>query len=245
MKTIGIAVLGASGRMGRAVVGQIAEHPGCRLVATVERSTRHEELREVDVLVDFSSAAGFDKALGLCVAQQICLVSGSTGLDAAQVAAARAAAQRIPVLLAANFSLAVALLRRLATTAAATLGPEFDIEIGEIHHRNKIDAPSGTALALGEAVAAARGRPLAEVARHARHGITGPRAPGEIGFSVSRAGDVVGEHTVMFAGPGERLELTHRANSREVFARGAVEAARWIAARGPGWYDIVDVLDPA
>jgi 4-hydroxy-tetrahydrodipicolinate reductase len=244
MQTIAIAVLGASGRMGEAVVRQIAAHDDCRLAATVDRSTDAAALSGIDVLVDFSGAVGFDHALALCEARRIALVSGSTGLGATQFAAARTAARRIPLLWSSNFSLAMALLRRLTATAAATLGTEYDVEIIETHHRDKIDAPSGTALALGEAVAQARGKPLGELACHQRHGITGPRQPGEIGFAVLRAGDIVGEHTVMFGGPGERLELTHRATSREVFARGAVQAARWIAGRAPGWFDIVDVLHP-
>lgn len=243
MTTIAIAVSGASGRMGQAVLRQIEMHDDCRLAATVDRSKDVQALSGVDVVIDFSGAGGFDRALALCAARQIALVSGSTGLGASQFAAAREAAQRIPLLWASNFSLAIALLRRLTATAAATLGAEYDVEISETHHRNKIDAPSGTALALGEAVADARGQPLAELACYQRQGIIGPRPPGEIGFSVVRAGDVVGEHTVMFAGPGERLELIHRATSREVFARGAVRSARWIAGRTPGWYDIVDVLE--
>ncbi len=231
--------------MGQAVVRQIQAHPRCKLALVVDRATRVGALTDIDVLIDFSGTAGFDHALALCAAQNIALVSGSTGLSAAQLSAARTAAQQLPLLWASNFSLAVAVLRRLTAAAAATLGAEYDVEIIETHHRHKLDAPSGTALTLGEAVADTRGRPLAELARYDRHGSTAPRVPGEIGFSVVRAADVVGEHTVMFATTGERLELTHRATSREVFARGAVQAACWIAGRVPGWYDITDVLDRA
>ncbi len=231
--------------MGQAVLRQIEAHPECRLALVVDRATRVGALTDIDVLIDFSGATGFDHALTLCAAQNIALVSGSTGLSAAQLTAARTAALQTPLLWASNFSLAIALLRRLTAAAAATLGAEYDVEIIETHHRHKVDAPSGTALTLGEAVAQTRGRPLAELARYTRHGISAARVAGEIGFSVVRAADVVGEHTVMFATAGERLELTHRASSREVFARGAVQAACWIAGRAPGWYDITDVLDRA
>jgi 4-hydroxy-tetrahydrodipicolinate reductase len=262
METTRIAVMGAAGRMGRATLAAIAARGDCALAAAVVRARREGEAAldaiagvfpapvaervdpavPVDVLVDFSGAPGFDRALTECLTRGIPLVSGSTGLDAAQQAAARAAAERIPVLLAANFSLGVALLRRLAAQAAASLGTGFEVEIVETHHRAKVDAPSGTALALGRAVAAARGQDFDAVARHARHGLTGPRAEGEIGFAVLRAGDVVGEHTVLLAADGERLELTHRATDRAIFARGAVAAACWIVGRPPGWYDIADVV---
>ncbi len=147
-----------------------------------------------------------------------------------------------PVLAEAVASLGVALLKRMAAAAAAQLGPEFDVEILEVHHRHKKDAPSGTALALGKAVAEARRHAFEDVARYTRQGLTEARAPHEIGFAVMRAADVVGEHTVMFASEGERLELTHRANSRSIFASGAVRSAVWLAGQGAGWYDIADVL---
>jgi 4-hydroxy-tetrahydrodipicolinate reductase len=264
MQTTRIAVMGAAGRMGRATLAAIAARGDCVLAAALVRARREgdgaldaiagvfpapapvaerlDPTLPVDELVDFSGAPGFDRALADCLARGIPLVSGSTGLDPAQQAAARAAAARIPVLLAANFSLGAALLRRLAAQAAASLGPGFDVEIVETHHRAKVDAPSGTALALGRAVAAARGQDFDAVARPARQGVTGPRGEGEIGFAALRAGDVVGEHTVLLATDGERLELTHRATDRAIFARGAVAAACWIVGRAPGWYDIADVL---
>lgn len=264
MERTRIAVRGAAGRMGQATLAAIAARDDCTLAAALVRARREGEgaldaiagvfapaapVSErlppgvaVDVLVDFSGAGGFDLALQDCLARGVPLVSGSTGLDEAQVGAARAAAQRIPVLLAANFSLGVALLRRLAATAAAALGPGFDVEILEAHHRAKVDAPSGTALALGRAVAAARGQSFEAVARYARQGMAGPRPAGEIGFAVLRGGDVVGEHTVLLAAEGERLELGHRVTDRAIFARGAVAAACWIVGRPPGWYDIADVL---
>jgi 4-hydroxy-tetrahydrodipicolinate reductase len=263
---IRIAVMGAAGRMGRATLAEIAARPDCQLVAALVRPRddaqdsldaaagvfgtpppapvleQLDPATALDVLVDFSGAAGFDRALAACVARGIPLVSGSTGLSPAQFAAARAAAGAIPVLWAANFSLGVALLRRLVGLAATALGPEFDAEIVECHHRDKLDAPSGTALTLGRAIAAARGQDFDAVARFARHGTTGARNEGEIGFAVLRAADVVGEHSVVFAAAGERLELSHRAGDRAIFARGAVAAARWIVGRPAGWYDIGDVL---
>ncbi len=195
-----------------------------------------------DVVVDFSTPDGFDAALAAASARGLAFVSGTTGLADARHAALDEAAARIPVLWASNFSIGAAVLRRLAALAAASLTPEFDVEIIEAHHARKLDAPSGTALTLGEAVAKARGANLADVACLARHGILGPRRAGSIGFSSIRAGDLVGEHTVLFAGPGERLELMHRATDRMIFARGALYAARWLAARAPGRYDIVDAL---
>lgn len=262
METTRIAVVGAAGRMGRATLEAIAARGDCRLAAALVRPrgdgtldsaagvfaaqsaiTAHlDPAVPVDVLVDFSGPGGFDRALAECLSRGIPLVSGSTGLSEPQQAAARAASSRIAVLCASNFSLGVALLRRLAAAAAVALGEGFDVEILEAHHRGKVDAPSGTALTLGRAVADARGQDFGSVARHARQGAAGPRAEGEIGFAVLRAGDIVGEHTVLFAAPGERIELSHRATDRAIFARGAVAAACWIAHRAPGWYDIGDVL---
>jgi 4-hydroxy-tetrahydrodipicolinate reductase len=262
MKTTRIAVVGAAGRMGRATLEAIAARGDCALAAALVRprgdatldaaagvfdppprlSTQLDAAVAVDVLVDFGGPGGFDRALAECLARGIPLVSGSTGLSPAQHAAAQAASARIAVLCASNFSLGASLLRRLAVAAATALGAGFDVEIVEAHHRAKVDAPSGTALTLGRAVAQARGQDFDAVARHARHGAAGLRADGEIGFAVLRAADLVGEHTVLFAAPGERIELTHRATDRAIFARGAVAAACWIAGRAPGWYDIADVL---
>ncbi len=255
-----IALFGAGGRMGRAVVEAVAAGSDCELVAAIVPAAsamvgqplgapvRLHHARALDagiacdVVVDFSSTAGFDAALAAARSRGAAFVSGTTGLADTQRAALEAAAEHIPVLWASNFSLGVALLRRLAAFAAASLDPSFDVEIIESHHAGKLDSPSGTALTLGEAIAAARGGTLAERACYARHGITGPRASGDIGFSSIRAGDIVGEHTVLFAGAGERVELTHRATDRMIFARGAVHAAQWLATRAPGRYDIVDTL---
>ena len=169
------------------------------------------------------------------------LVSGTTGLDPEAHAALSAAAMTVPVLWAANFSLGVALLAALSRMAAAAV-PDWDCEIIEMHHRRKQDAPSGTALRLGEAVAAGRGQVLAEVARHGRAGSEAPRIEGEIGFHAVRGGDVIGDHKLVFAGEAECIELSHQALSREVFARGALRAAAWLSGRAPGRYHIEDVL---
>jgi 4-hydroxy-tetrahydrodipicolinate reductase len=191
-----------------------------------------------DVLLDFSLPESTGSALDACLKTCKPLVTGVTGMDAALRARLADAGKRIPVLASANMSLGVALLTRMVEQAARVLGPEFDIEISEAHHRNKKDAPSGTALALAEVMSKARGSANIDkdVSRQ------GPRQPGSIGFSVVRAGDIVGEHTVLFAGAGERLELSHRAQSRATFALGALSAARWIAGQKPGLYSLADTL---
>lgn len=262
--TINIAVFGAAGRMGQAILRAAAVEPALQVSAALVRAGSDlagRPLRElhgagvpdldfcaaldpdtpVDVLVDFSGAHAFDAALALALERRAAFVSGTTGLGDAQRHALGRAAADIAVLWASNFSLGVALLMRLARSAAQAL-PSWDCEIVEMHHRRKLDAPSGTALSLGEAVAEGRGVALAACAVHGRSGRTGERAEGEIGFHALRGGDVVGEHTLVFAGPGERIELAHRATDRDVFARGAVVAARWIAAQAPGAYSIDRIL---
>ena len=255
--SVPVAVHGASGRMGQAILRVIAECADVRLVAALVRADSAPALQSTDpslccaaelarevtpvVLIDFSVAAAFDRALALALERNIAFVSGTTGLDAARHAALDRAAASIPVLWSANFSLGVALLSRLVAEAARVL-PDWDCEIAEAHHSRKQDAPSGTALALGREIAAARSQSFDAVARPARSGMHAPREPGEIGFAVTRAGDIVGEHTVLFATAGERIELTHRATDRMIFARGAVAAARWIASRPAGRYALMDVL---
>ena len=170
------------------------------------------------------------------------LLVGATGFDLETRAVLEAAAARVAVLIAPNTSIGVAVLDRLVALAAAALREGYDVEISEAHHRMKRDAPSGTALAFGETVARARGKALADLAVYERHGRAEPRAPGSIGFAVVRAGDIVGEHTVTFAAAGERLELTHRATDRLIFARGALRAADWLIGRPPGLYGMADVL---
>ncbi len=260
-----IVVWGANGRMGQAVLRAALHRRDCQVAAALVRaqSGLSGEMPNKDIgpgadalsysaaldpdigadaLIDFTGVHGFDAALALARERGLAFVSGSTGLNAEQMKALQAAAAHIPVLWASNFSLGVALLRRLATQAALALDESFDVEIVETHHRNKVDAPSGTALTLGRAIAEARRQHFDDVARYERVGQVGPRKPGEIGFAVLRAADVVGEHTVLFAAPGERIELTHRAGSREIFASGAVRAARWLTGQAPGCYDITDVL---
>jgi 4-hydroxy-tetrahydrodipicolinate reductase len=231
-----LLVHGAGGRMGQALLRLCAEDgAGCRVVAAVSRRVGQRvvdgvpqfaaaELHgvpEFDVAVDFSLPEGFDAILGLCLARGKALVSGTTGLDEAQRSAIDAAAARIPVLWASNFSLGVAVLQQLVERAARAL-PGWDCDIVEIHHARKVDAPSGTALTLGAA---------------AESGGAVPR------YASLRAGDVVGEHTVLFAGQGERMELVHRATSRDVFAGGALHAASRLHGRVPGRYSIADLLD--
>lgn len=260
-EAIRIAIYGAAGRMGRSLVERARKDSRLKLVAALVApgselegtplvsppvagalaySTRLGDATP-QALVDFTSSDGFDQALALCRERRIALVSGSTGLTPAQFTALDAAAKHIPVLHAANFSLGVSLLTRLVREASAAL-PAWDIEILEAHHGRKEDAPSGTALALGEAAASARGQQLGTAMQVARHGHTGPREAGGIGFAVTRGGDVVGEHSVWLLGAGERIELTHRAGSREIFARGALAAARWLAGRAPGRYTLEQVL---
>lgn len=239
--------------MGRAVLEAAAGQAAVKITAALVRpasshvgkefqglgfSTDLEAgLAAADVLLDFSAPAATAAALELCLAAKKPLVSGVTGMDAELMTRLRSAGRSIPVLWAPNMSLGVALLTQLARQAAAVLGPEFDIEILEAHHRHKKDAPSGTALALGEAVSQGRGTPLQERG-------PGPRQEGRIGFVSLRGGDLAGEHTVFFAGEGERLELSHKAGSRQGFAQGALKAAAWIYGKPAGCYTLADVLGP-
>ena len=267
---IRVAVPGAAGKMGRMVIEALAgdrarrEHDQERaaevcLVAAVERPGHPDvgraaapgvpigddleaALARADVYIDFTAPAATALAVALAARRDVAAVIGTTGLDAAARAAVEAAATRVPVVLAPNFSLGVNLLLGLAEQAARALGPEFDLEIVELHHRAKRDAPSGTAIALGEALARGRGARWDEVKRQSREGDVGPRPAGEIGAVAVRGGDVVGEHTAYFLGPAERIELTHRATSRAVFARGAVRAAAWVVGKPPGLYAMKDVL---
>lgn len=249
-----VALLGAAGRMGQAVLEAATSHADIKVMAALVRSGSEmvgweshglpysddlaAALKGADVLLDFSLPSSTLIALEACLTAGKPLVTGVTGLDAAAKARLAAAGKRIPVLVAPNMSYGVALLTRLVKQAATVLGEDFDVEIAEAHHRHKKDAPSGTALALAEAVSGARGVP-APTAEEARSGI---RKPGSIGFAVQRGGDIVGEHSVLFAGAGERLELTHRAQSRSTFAHGALRAAGWIAGRPAGSYSLADTL---
>ncbi len=233
-----IAVAGANGRVGSLLVKLIDDADDLTLAAALTREDR--ELPGCDVLVDFSSPDGFRHWLGVCRSSGTAFVSGTTGLADTDLALLDDAAAEIAVLHATNTSLGVALLNRLAAQAAVALGPEFDIEIVEAHHRHKRDAPSGTAATLADAVLAARGQSR-DALDFGRVGMT-PREPGRVGVHSLRMGDVVGEHTAHFAAEGERLEITHKATSRATFARGALRCARWIAGRAPGRHMIEDVL---
>jgi 4-hydroxy-tetrahydrodipicolinate reductase len=197
---------------------------------------------QADVVVDFTSPSATAQHAGLAAKAGTAHVIGTTGLDSDQMGAISRAAQRVPIVLAANMSLGVNLLEQVVEEVARILDTDWDIEVIEMHHRHKVDAPSGTALALGEAAAKGRGVQLRRVSRRGRDGQVGPRVRGEIGFSAIRGGDVVGDHTVIFAADGERIEVTHKASSREIFGRGAVKAVLWAAGKRPGLYSMKDVL---
>jgi 4-hydroxy-tetrahydrodipicolinate reductase len=255
-----ILISGATGRMGRTVARLAAADPSLHVVGGLDRSSAGEpppdlpflldpagaspQLEEADVVIDFSAPAFLQELLDAIASTERppAIVVGTTGLGAEEQSKLDGASGRAPVLTAANFSIGVNLLLALAERAAATLGPEFDVEIVEAHHRRKEDAPSGTALALGEAVAAGRGVDLGDVRQDGRTGRPGPRPSGEIGFHALRGGDVVGDHHVHFIGELERVELVHRAADRALFASGALRAARWIAGLPPGRYSMRDVL---
>jgi 4-hydroxy-tetrahydrodipicolinate reductase len=257
---IHLAINGASGRMGRALLALVRDdlrfeqtravvsagspHDGALVYneSPVKLRYSHDwEGSATDVVIDFSGPTGLAAALAYCTANKVALVTGTTGIDTALEAKLDEAGKHIPLLHAANFSLGVAVLARLLREAAAAL-PDWDLEIIEAHHNRKEDAPSGTALALGHAAAEARGTTLAKDGVYVREGRPGARRSGSIGFAVVRGGDVVGEHTALLLGQGERVELSHRATDRTIFARGALEAAAWLAGRKPGIYSIDDML---
>jgi 4-hydroxy-tetrahydrodipicolinate reductase len=199
-------------------------------------------IQGASVAIDFSSSGAVAAHTEACAAARVPILIGVTGFDSASRAVLERAARSIPVLIAPNTSVGVGVMAQLVSIATSSLGPAYDVEIFEAHHRTKRDAPSGTALALGEAVARARGVPLNEVAAFDRAGQNAPRTPGSIGFSSLRAGDIVGEHTVTFAAAGERVEITHRATDRITFARGALRAAGWLVGRPAGLYGMQNVL---
>ena len=241
-KMTAIGIIGSKGRMGQALVAAIAEagqthaggaDQGDDIVALVAAS---------EVLVDFSSPAALQTTLDACVAAGKPIVIGTTGLEAMHHAAIDSAAARIAVLQTGNTSLGVNMLAALVEQAASKLGDEWDIEIVEMHHRHKVDAPSGTAKLLGEAAARGRGIELAANSESGRDGITGTRARGAIGFAALRGGSVAGDHMVIFASDEERIELTHRAENRMIFARGAVKAAGWLVGQHAGRYGMGRVL---
>ena len=237
-----IGIYGSNGRMGRAIA-TIAEGEGGTVAGGVDAGGDPLPLAQAaDVLVDFSTPAALEPHLAAAVAARTPIVIGTTGLLATHQALIEQAADEIAVLQTGNTSLGVTLLNILVREAAARLGPDWDIEIAEMHHRHKVDAPSGTALLLGEAAAAGRGTRLAEVRVDSRAGLVGARSDGTIGFASLRGGSVVGDHLVVFAGEGERIEIGHRGEDRSIFARGAVKAALWLAGRAPGRYAMAEVL---
>ena len=260
-----IAVIGCAGRMGRTNLAAVLEadldlvagvetpgHPALGVdlgtlagAAPLGRSATADAaaaIRAADATIEFSSPEATVAHAKIAAAAGCAHVVGTTGLDADGEAALTAAAARTPIVYAPNMSRGVTLLMELVETVGRALDDEFDIEIVEMHHNRKVDAPSGTALGLGRAAARGRGVALDDVAERARDGLTGARARGRIGFAALRGGDVVGDHTVCFAGPGERLELTHRAADRAIYGRGAVRAALWAQGRAPGLYRMADVL---
>ena len=238
-----IGIFGSTGRMGGAIKAAIAEYSGAKLAGGVGKSgDPHALSRSADVLIDFSTPEALASHLDAAMAAKVPIVVGTTGFKAEHEQAIEAAATRIAVLQAANMSLGVNLLFYLVRQTAERLGSDWDIEIVEMHHRHKVDAPSGTALMIGEAAAAGRGVELGPVSDRGRDGITGPREAGHIGFAALRGGSVAGDHLAIFAGEAERIELGHRAESRDIFARGAVRAALWLKDRPKGRYAMKDVL---
>lgn len=260
-----IAVAGASGRMGRMLVEAVLEAPECELVGALDIATAPAigrdageflgrttgvavvsdaatALARAQVVIDFTRPEGTLELLQACAERGVAMVIGTTGFDVAGRKRIEQAATRIPIMFAPNMSVGVNVTLKLLEVAAGLLSEGYDIEITEAHHRHKVDAPSGTALRMGEVIAAAQGRRLDEAATWTRHGVTGERVANTIGFSVVRGGDIVGDHTVLFAGTGERIEITHRSSSRATYAQGSLRACRFLAGRAPGLYDMQDVL---
>ncbi|PLY16804.1 MAG: 4-hydroxy-tetrahydrodipicolinate reductase [Sedimenticola sp.] len=263
---IRVAVVGTAGRMGKSLVQAIADAEGLTLGAASERpessligvdagevagvgklgvsitDSLEKVVNDFDVVIDFTSPTATMSHVEICRANRKHIVIGTTGLDDAQKDQLKSAGEEIGIVFAPNMSVGVNLCLKLLEMAAKVLGDSVDIEVIEAHHRHKVDAPSGTALRMGEVVAEALGRDLKECAVYGREGLSGPRERKTIGFETIRAGDIVGEHTVMFAAEGERVEITHKASSRMTFANGAARAAGWITTRGKGLYDMRDVL---
>ena len=241
---IRIAVVGASGRMGQTIIESIGQNDKTSLGVSLDKGDNlNAVLDQFDVLIDFTRPEATLEYLAICEQANKPIVIGTTGFDDTGLLAIENAAKNIPVVFAPNMSVGVNLSLKLLDMAAKVIGEESDIEIVEAHHRHKVDAPSGTALKMGEVVANALGRDLSTCAVYGREGIEGPRDRQTIGFSTIRGGDVVGEHTVSFFMEGERVEITHKASSRMTFANGAVRAASWLEAQNSGLYSMQDVLD--
>ncbi|MDR0735928.1 MAG: 4-hydroxy-tetrahydrodipicolinate reductase [Zoogloeaceae bacterium] len=264
MEKIRITIVGASGRMGRTLIEAVLKDAGTMLAVAVDQPgsaaigrdaaelaglppcgvpvSEHLYLAGCDCLIDFTRPEGTLSHLEQCETTGVAMVIGTTGFDAAGKARIQEAAKRIPIVFAPNMAVGVNLVFKLLDTAARILDSGYDVEIVEAHHRMKADAPSGTALRMGEVVAAALGRDLADCAIHGREGHTGERDANTIGFAVVRGGDIVGDHNVMFCGLGERVEIAHRAGSRMPYALGSLRAARFLAGRQSGLFDMQDVL---
>ncbi|MGB6105857.1 MAG: 4-hydroxy-tetrahydrodipicolinate reductase [Pusillimonas sp.] len=259
-----IAIAGADGRMGRMLIEAVTQSPDLELTVALDRADAPsigqdagaflgsntgvlvtddlDALSNADCLIDFTRPEGTLAHLQACVKHGTKCVIGTTGFDEQGKQAIQAASQKIAVVFAPNMSVGVNATLRLLDMAARLLNSGYDVEVFEAHHRNKVDAPSGTALAMGETVAAAWGKKLDDIADWARHGETGARETGKIGFSVVRGGDIVGDHTVYFCGTGERIEITHRSSSRVTYAQGSLRAARYLARKEFGLFDMQDVL---
>jgi 4-hydroxy-tetrahydrodipicolinate reductase len=264
-RTLNVVIAGASGRMGRTLIEAVTRAPHMRLHAALDRadspaigrdagdgagvhtgvaigSDVARALEGADALVDFTLPVATLLHLDACSAAGVSMVVGTTGFDAAGRGRLAAAGSTIPLVFAPNMSVGVNVAFKLVETAARILGDAYDVEVFEIHHRHKIDAPSGTAMRLGEVAAAALGRDLASDAVHGREGVTGERTTREIGFHSARGGDIVGDHTALFAGIGDRVEITHKSSSRMTYALGSMRAARFLAEREKGVFDMQDVL---
>ncbi len=265
MAALNIAVAGASGRMGRMLVEAVLNSGDASLTGALDQpgapslgadagaflgrptgvaitADLHRGLAGADVLIDFTRPEGTLAHLAVCRKLGVAMVIGTTGLSPAHKAEVAAAAATLPIVMAPNMSVGVNVMLRLLDQAARALAQGYDIEVIEAHHRHKVDAPSGTALAMGETLARALGRDLKDCAVYAREGVTGERDPSSIGFATIRGGDIVGDHTVLFAGTGERIEITHRSASRANYAAGSLRAARFLQGRAPGLYGMDDVL---
>ena len=238
-----IIITGSKGRMGKTLVACVPQHPELQVVGQVDQGDDLATLMEkADVVIDFSSHSATAGIAELCAKHYKAMIIGTTGHSTEDRSHITRLSTQIPMVVSSNFSTGVNTLFWLTRKAAEILGPEFDLEIVEMHHRHKRDAPSGTARTLAEILAQVRQQQLETVLRHGREGIVGARTGTEIGMHSVRGGDVVGDHTVIFAGPGERVELTHKASSRETFANGALRAAQWVVSQKPGLYDMQDVL---
>lgn len=265
MSALKIAVAGASGRMGRMLVEAIGAAPDAQLAGALDvagspavgsdagafagqptgvaiQSDLAIGLADAQFLIDFTRPEGTLKHLAYCAEHGIKVIIGTTGFDDAGKAAIRAAAEKTAIVFAPNMSVGVNVTLKLLEMAAKSMSEGFDIEIVEAHHRHKVDAPSGTALKMGEVIADALGRDLKQCAVYGREGVTGERDPSTIGFATIRGGDIVGDHTVLFAGTGERIEISHKSSSRVTYAHGALRAARFLADKTSGLYDMQDVL---